>query len=102
VSAFHGGVADGVENLQAGHDLARGEQLDYELAVRQFADDPGDRLCGTEQRVEVLGKARSQPPSDGLAGLLSERGRGCNRGKSSRRAPCEKPARDRLRTTARN
>src|SRR5262249_10954254 len=58
LAAFYGAVGNGIEDLQARNDLASSNQLDGELAVGEFADDPGDGGGGPEQRIEVFGEAR--------------------------------------------
>ena len=47
-----GAVLHGVEHLQAGDDLARGEGLDLEFVVGGLADGLGHHLGAAMQRVE--------------------------------------------------
>src|ERR671912_565993 len=49
--------AGGVQHLQRGHDLARREGADLELAVGQFGHAAADELLVAVQRVEALGEA---------------------------------------------
>ena len=63
-------VADGIERLQAGHDLARGEDLDLELAVGDVRDLLGEHLAAAIDRVERLREARRRgaiSPRDWIA-----------------------------------
>ena len=51
-------------SLQAGDDLAGGEDLDLELVVGGFGDELGEDLGRAVDRVERLREARGQAPLD--------------------------------------
>ena len=70
-----GAVLHGVENLQAGNDLAGGESLDLEFVVGGFADRLGHHLGAAMQRVERFRPARRHAPFD-LRHRLRDRRRG--------------------------
>ena len=52
-----GAVLHGVEQLQAGHDLARREHLDLKLVVGRFGDRLGEDLGAAIERIERLREA---------------------------------------------
>ncbi len=56
VAALDRLVLDGVDDLQAGDDLAGGEDADLELVVGEGRDALGEELAGAVDRVERLGK----------------------------------------------
>jgi hypothetical protein len=62
VAALDGLVLHRVHHLQAGHDLARGEDADLELVVGESGDALGKELAGAIDRVERLGEARGETP----------------------------------------
>ena len=64
LAALDGLVLHRVDDLQAGHDLAGGEDADLELVVGQAGDALGEVLARAEDRVERLGKARREAPFD--------------------------------------
>ena len=74
VAGLDGAVLHRVEHLQAGHDLARGEGLELEVAVGHFAHHAAHRLHAALERIETLGIAAGHAPFDLLVGL---RDRGC-------------------------
>ena len=55
-------VLHGIDDLQAGHDLAGGEDADLELVVGEGRDALGEELARAIDRVERLGEARGQTP----------------------------------------
>jgi hypothetical protein len=73
VAALHGAVLHGVEHLQAGDDLTRGEDLDLELVAGGRGDALGHLLGRAVDGVERLGEARGEAPLD-LRGSLREAG----------------------------
>src|SRR6266542_5768635 len=73
VAAFDGSIGGRVEHLQAGHDLARREGIDCELAVAHLADELRDGRRGAPQAFDGFRKARCKAPLD--RGLLRNGGR---------------------------
>ena len=62
VAALDRLVLHGIDDLQAGHDLAGGEDADLELVVGEGRDALGEVLARAIDRVERLGEARGQAP----------------------------------------
>src|SRR4029077_2571688 len=54
----------GVEHLQPGHALARGERPELELAVVDLADPLADLRGAAVERIQALAPARRHPPRD--------------------------------------
>jgi len=70
----------GVERLQAGDDLAGGEDADVELAAGDLAQAVGEQLGTAVQRVDALREARRHAPLDlGQPGLDGGGGDGSGR-----------------------
>ena len=61
---FDGAVLNGIENLQARHDLARGKGLNLELAVSRLGHVFGKGLASAVDGVERFWPACRQSPSD--------------------------------------
>src|SRR5262249_23693943 len=57
-----------------GHDLARGEDLDLELVVGDFANELAEQLGAAVERVEGLRPARGEPPFQFRHRLRDRRG----------------------------
>src|SRR5262249_33069370 len=79
VTALDRSAAHRVGRLQAGDDLAGGEDLNLELVVGRLGDVFGEGLGGAVERVERLRKARGQAPFH-LGRRLRDGGRGDRRG----------------------
>ncbi len=71
---------DGVDRLQAAHDLAGAEGLDLELVVRRLGHELRDHLGGAVDGVERLREARGEAPLD--LGRRVGDGRGGDDGRS--------------------
>ena len=54
-----GAVLYGIDDLQAGHDFAGGENLDLKLVVGRLGDGFGHHLGAAIQRVERFRPART-------------------------------------------
>src|SRR5262249_21006651 len=70
VRAFDRALLDGIDDAERGHDLARREDSDLELAPRELLDALGDELGAAVDGIEALGEARGAAPAD-----LRQRGR---------------------------
>jgi hypothetical protein len=84
VAELDGALLHSIENLQAGHNLAGGKDLDLEFVVRDIGDVLCKILAAAIQRVERLRPTRSEPPFQ-LRHRLRDRRRG-NRRSSKPRA----------------
>jgi len=73
MSTFDVAGLDGIEDLQAWHDLARSEDRQLELVVGELCDALGDQFGATVERVERAGPAGRQPPLDFGIGLRDRR-----------------------------
>ena len=65
VSALHGAVLHGIEDLQAADDLAGREQLDVELAAGGLRYALGEEFHSAVKRVQALRPAQGHAPGDG-------------------------------------
>ncbi len=74
-----GGRGDGIQGLQAGHDLAGAERLDLELVVGGFRHVLREGLRGAINGVERFREARGQAPFQ-LGHGLRDGGGGDERG----------------------
>ena len=73
LAAFHRAILHRIINLQGGHDFARGEDAELELAIRHFVDDFGKKLGPAEQRIKRFREGRGMAPADFRHGLGQRR-----------------------------
>jgi hypothetical protein len=82
VPHLHGSVLHGVEHLQSGNDLARGEHLDLEFVVCDLGDALGHELGTAVQGVERFRPTRGQAPLNLRHGLRDGRRSDCRAGEA--------------------
>ncbi len=61
-------LGDGVENAVAGHDLARGVEVDLQAAAGEGGDAVGQHLRRDARAGQVLRPRRHHAPGDGVLG----------------------------------
>src|SRR5215831_20621203 len=62
IADLDGAALHGVKDLEAGNDLARGEQLYLELIVRELRNTFGEFLAGTVERIKRLRPTQRHAP----------------------------------------